>query len=274
MPISSGATNSFNTNKRTPIALNAPMIHNREYTELIQILVAEELSQPIDESVEHPVDDVNLMEAWTLGDISEETRDKLICHLADCVYCRRETSAMVRGGLLNFRHAEPRQEPRPAVSVFWSYRMYRALAAVAAVLLVAFMVHRSLLPQPQQPGGQIARIEPSFPFAALRDYETSKGIEDNTEAKTIEEIISEAGIDPEKRFEAGLEFLKRKEYEKAIQVLEALDQEFPDNAAIQNALGIAHYNSGNSDEAERCFEKAKQFAPENDQIQKNLDRML
>lgn len=240
--------------------------------------------QPIDESVVHPVDDVNLLEAWSLGDLSEKKRVEILEHLADCVYCRRETAAMMRDGVLNFT-SEPvgpvQEASNPTVTRPWAQRGLRILMTAAAVLLVAFGIWKLQSPQEKQ----IAKVMPTFRIVAAKDFrsDTTRGHgeptngEGQAEKNWIESILEKAGNDPEKRFDVGLELLAMQtdeSVEQAVDVFERLNKEYPDNAGILNALAIAYHSSGEPEKALESYEKAKQIDPTNVQIQENLDRML
>ncbi len=229
--------------------------------------------QQIDDVVDHPVDDVNLLEAWSLGNLSEKTRVELLEHLADCVYCRRETAAMIRDGVLVFPPGaiEPAQEePELTVARPWMQRVLRILMTVAAVMLVAFGIW-TLQPR-HQSGGPIAKTKPKFEVVSLVAYGTVRsGGGDKIDTETI---IRQAGSDPEKRFDAGLELLKGEKFKAAVEIFVLLDKEFPENAAILNALGVACYHAGKTAEAKKYFDRAKTLDPTNERIQDNIDSML
>ena len=53
-----------------------------------------------------------------------------------------------------------------------------------------------------------------------------------------------------------------------------LNQTHPDNAAIMNALGVAHYWIAEPDEAEKLFKEARKIEPSDTIIQRNLDEMF
>lgn len=54
-----------------------------------------------DAEEKHIVDDEELLYRWTLGDLTDEERTRLLDHLAVCGDCRREVAAMLREGVLN-----------------------------------------------------------------------------------------------------------------------------------------------------------------------------
>ena len=236
----------------------------------MQLAAKKELSQPIDEGY-HPVDDIGLMESWAFGNISDAKRGEIIKHLASCVYCRRETSAMVRDGVLDFGDAVTNQ---PMVATEWGYsRAMKFLLTVAVVFMVALIGFWVM----NTPQGEIARVTPEFYIARLNEFEMTKGGGQTEEKKTIEEIKTEAGNDPKQLFEAGLQLLEMGHEDavtEAIAIFEQLNREYPDCVALLNALGVAHYVEGNKVEAIKYFEKAIQLDPENSRIRENLDTML
>ena len=289
-----------------------------KFHRLMQLAAQKELSQPIDDSY-HYVDDVELMEAWAFGNISEAKRNEIIKHLAKCVYCRRETSAMVRHGVLNFSSTKTEEPEKIRVGMKrWDfYRGIKIFLAVAVVLMVAFVGIWIINPTQQQiarvplepstKGGTNEHDEnstkwlrssadqenanaqfnlgafydndkdiPKFHYAGLDEFITVKsGRQSEGNTKTIEEIKSEAGNDPIKRFDAGLDLLdlsNRQAYLEAIAIFEQLNREYPDSAPILNALGIAHYCNANPDMAKECFEKAWKIDP-HERILKNIDYM-
>ena len=61
----------------------------------------------------HFVDDDELLDRWTLGELDDAERDKLLDHMADCNYSRQELGAMTRAGVISMPEAA---ETPPAVA--------------------------------------------------------------------------------------------------------------------------------------------------------------
>ena len=258
----------------------------------------------IDINIDHPVDDVNLLMSWSLGDISQSDRDELIQHLANCVYCRRETAIMIREGVLVFEepHVPKSGFIATLLLAFKNHSHAKILLTIAAVLTIAF-VGFWMLNLPHNSQQQIARVlpspsndtipkEPAFEIWSLEEMKRNVPVDSTTkgarsgvssqeslpdqEQKTVDEIIieikSQVGDDPEKLFQESKKLLMEGLLDEAIAILEELGQNFPTQAAVLNALGIAyHLRGGRPDEAYECLTKAKELDPNNQQIQENLD---
>jgi hypothetical protein len=155
--------------------------------------------------IDHPVDNIELMDDWAFGGISEEEQNEIINHLANCHYCRREVSAMVREGVLTF--STPAMEKQVPVLRQRDSRRVIFPMAIAIVLMFTVLGYWAMLPKDKiQPSPPIAHIEFNFTFPLLSEFSRTRD-ETNVDDTSIEKIIQQAGTDPLKRFEAGLKLL-------------------------------------------------------------------
>ena len=94
--------------------------------------------------------------------------------------------------------------------------------------------------------------------------------------EVIQEIKNKVGNDPTKLFQEGMELLKYGQFETAIAIFEELKNDYRNTAAILDALGLAYFmkEGHESKNAKENLMEAKRIAPDNQQIQENLNYLL
>lgn len=229
------------------------MEHNK--LSVIQLLKEREASQPIDENVDHPVDDFKLMETWSLGKLSSEKLDKIVTHLADCVYCRRETSSMIKEGILLY---SPRAE-----RTWWNWLKKQAknpLPITVAALLLISLTSYSVY---QQSHNDL----PKFKILNLREFETTLSADDTVDVRVKTNVSNSYA---EKEFEKATNLMHKQEFDEAMTIFNKLEKRYPNNAAISNAQGIILYLKNDKEAAKEKLNRSLELNPD-PQIKRNLE---
>ncbi|MCL2348003.1 MAG: hypothetical protein FWC50_07035 [Planctomycetaceae bacterium] len=256
-----------------------------ERLELLMHLCAKnELSQPIDDAKPHPAEDVDLIEAWSLGELEKSQVDGILDHLADCAYCRRSIAAMCHDDLLTFAPAEtgekislPTQVASPASSRH-PHRLFIAAAAILVISVIGVWMFRSQ-------GTDVARSDLVLKQNRLTDYGYDlrgmlSGIKGGDESdiqkeRRFRDQMAQNPDDVKLRFEFGQWLLAEYRLSDAIAKFEEVEKVVPNSAAVQNALGMAWFmkETGRAEApkvARGYFLKASQLAPADKGINLNL----
>lgn len=80
-------------------------------------------------------------------------------------------------------------------------------------------------------------------------------------------------IAPEDYYNAGMDLLKNRDYEKAVQYFRAAVDERPDYWQAYQFLGEAYYQSANRTEAVVAMEKSLQLHPDNPDLRKFVKKI-
>ena len=239
-----------------------------------------DLSEQYDETQDHPVDDVALLDAWARNDLTEDELHDLNNHLEQCYYCRREVAAMIKSGTLAFDESADVISPaRP----WFNFRQSRTLIVVAASILLAVVCINRLNFQDKT---NLARNDLILKHDALTDYDYDfngilsgiKGgeIEPNQlEEQRFQDQIAKNFDDMALRFEYGQWLLGEHRLSDAITEFEKIEKIHPNSATVQNALGMAWFmkETGQAKTptiARGHFLKATQLAPNDRGINLNM----
>ncbi len=71
-------------------------------------------------------------------------------------------------------------------------------------------------------------------------------------------------------FSEGMRFMKTGEFDRAVEMLEKAVREEPQNLRALYQLGIAYYNMGDFEKAQRVWKRAADMLPDNDMMKKTL----
>lgn len=127
--------------------------------------------------------------------------------------------------------------------------------------------------------------EPPQDDRAVLYIEFVKKVEPNSKApiqdalnigavKDSAENIEEKTIDNEKfkqMYDKSVSLIKKKDYQKALEILLELKENAPDNVKVLNNLSIAYYKLGKLHEAHDILKNASEKFGENESIKKNLE---
>lgn len=115
---------------------------------------------------DHPIDDEDLLLRWADRTLPENDQSALLGHLAQCPNCRKEVSAMIKNGILEFR--EPSVQPvRPYFTITRTKKIRSRLligafmTSTLCLLLCLFFLQG----EPKQP--QVAHNEGETPSVDL-----------------------------------------------------------------------------------------------------------
>ena len=200
-----------------------------------------------DATQDHPVDDVALLEAWELGNLSDGELRELDNHLNQCHYCRSEVAAMIKNETLNFQN---HSTSKPTVVGKW-YDLRQApawiLVAASITLVVVCISVLSF-----QGGTDIARNDLVLKQKTLTDFGYNlrgmpSGIKggddepDSAEEQRFRDLIARNPDDVKLRFEYGQWLLAKYKLSDAIEQFEHVEKSAPKSAVVQNALGMAWF---------------------------------
>ena len=233
-----------------------------------------------DETQDHPVDDVALLEAWELGNLSDEELHELDNHLNQCHYCRREVAAMIKSGTLTFGDSDDVISP---AQPWFNSRQSRTLIVVAASIFLAVVCINLLN---FQDNANLARNDLILKHDALTDYGYDfngmlPGIKDGEikpnqlEDQRFQDQIAKNSDDMALRFEYGQWLLGERRLSDAIAEFEKIERVHPNSSAVQNALGMAWFmkETGQAKAptiARGHFLQATQLAPNDKGINLNM----
>ena len=233
----------------------------------------------VDETLEHPVNDVALLEAWELGDLTDEELRDLNHHLDQCYDCRRAVAAMIKHGILEFQNpAFPPSTPQP----WYDLRQAPAWIFVAASVLIAVVCVRLIS---FQGGTDLARNDLILKQNSLTDYDYDlRGMPlgfkggDEPDPLAKQRFLDQMSRNPDDmqlRFDYGQWLLAEYRPTDAITEFEKIETAAPNSAAVQNALGMAWFmkETGRAEPpkiARGHFLKAVQLAPADKAINLNL----
>jgi len=200
-----------------------------------------------DETQDHPVDDVELLEAWELGDLTDGELQELNNHLNQCHYCRSEVAAMIKNETLVFQNHSASQPTPPGEWI--GMRQARAWILVAAsVVLVVICINVFNF----QGGTNIARNDLVLKQNSLSDYGYDmrgmplgiKGGDDASDSTDERRFLDQLATKPDDfklRFEFGQWLLAERRISDSIAEFEKVEAAVPNSAAVHNALGMAWF---------------------------------
>lgn len=257
-------------------------IDDEQMDQLVKQMYWHELPHLYDGTQEHPVDDVALLEAWELGDITNEELRDLNAHLDQCYYCSREVAAMIKNDTLTLQNCSfSATSPKPWFSR-WQARAWLIVAAAMVMGIVCF----HMLNPPRGP--EIARnIDLVMEWNSLKDYgydergwaDGAKGAGDEADQQAEQRFLDQIAQNPEDfklRFEFGQWLLAEHRMSDAIEQFEIVEMSVPDSAVVFNALGMAWFMKETRHRgdlpitAKDYFLKAAQLAPTDRNILWNL----
>jgi len=256
------------------------------------------LSEQYDETQEHPVHDVALLEAWELGDLSDAELRKLNDHRKKCLYCRREIAMMVKNDILTIPPVK-RDKFLPGIRRVGAQivRHRQPLLAVAAILVISVIgvwMFRS-------DGTDVVQL--NLKQSTLEDYGydmqgNSGGVKSGGDSvdldvaneqqdyKDHQEKMAKRPDDVKLRFEygqwlLGLPSIIEEPISEAIKVFKeiaeskTIKKSASDSATVQNALGMAWFmketGQGNPPVIARGhFLEALKHAPNDKAVNLNL----
>jgi type IV pilus assembly protein PilF len=100
----------------------------------------------------------------------------------------------------------------------------------------------------------------------------------STAARAIERQQSEPGLEPvviaAANINLGIEYMRRKEYDKAMEKLTVARKAAPKHAPVYNALGLLSQRMGDARDAERNFRHALRIDKNNSNIMNNYGQFL
>lgn len=244
-------------------------------------------AQSFAEDTTHPVDDVNLLEDWMLGDLSDEEIDRLNAHFSRCFYCRSELNELRQlddmtfpGYTADFTVVET-MPPRKidAIPSWKRFSVFQIAASLLLVCAVGLFATLSLKPR------EMANRDLHLANPLLTDYGYDRsgnpvGIKNVVEPQDAEEqrLLTGLAETPDKvelRFNYGQWLLAQSRLSDAIAQFELVAERRADSPDVLNALGMAWFMKESHleqppTEARKCFDRALRLAPDDREIHFNM----
>ncbi len=231
----------------------------------------------------HPVDDVNLLEDWMLGDLSDEEIRRLNIHFSRCFYCRSELNELRRQEDFVFPGyvAAEVSSPRKVDSVQSRKRLTAFQVAAALLLVFAVGIVVTYLPKNRETASRDLHM--AKPMLTDYGYDRSgspvgiKSVEEpqNAEEQRFLDGLMKTPDNVKLRFDYGQWLLTESRLSNAIAQFELVAKRRVDSPDVLNALGMALFMKEihleqPPVEARKCFTRALRLAPDRPEINFNM----